>query len=1010
MTKELYSDELAHVGVGWDDNPPGRGSGRYPHGSGERPNQHIEFYERVLAARKEGLTEAEIQEKFQMNSSVYRAALSVGKEAREKVLAVKAHELANAVDDNGKRLYSNVEIGKMLDVTEGTVRNYLKKPVEGKSSKLAEVMENLKSQMADGRFLDVGTGSQYALGCSEQMMKNAARLLSEQEGYELYSEIRVKQQGTNHSTTMKVLTPPGTIKKDVYDDLGNIKMIEGNTEMWPDGNKNVTLFGLKPPTSVDASRVMVRYAEDGGKEKDGVIELRRGVEDLMIGKSSYAQVRIAVNGTHYLKGMAVYGEDQEFPPGVDIIFNTNKHTGTPMLGKKDDTVLKVLKDDPKNPFGATIDKQIEFKDKNGKIILSPVNIVNEEGSWGGEEGWSKNIASQMLGKQPTPLIKKQLKLSYADRVADFDEIMALENPVIKRELLSAFADNCDRAAVDLKASPFPGQSWKVILPIPSLKDNEIYAPTYNDGDHVVLVRYPHQGTHEIPELVVNNKNCKEGQIILGQAVDAVGINANVANRLSGADFDGDTVMVIPANGPNSKVKITTKEPFAGLDAFDPKEEYARPKGTKDETGNYILDENGKRIMRLLKDGAPKQSEMGQISNLITDMTLKGAPNDDLARAIRHAQVIIDAPKHELNYKLSEEVNGIAELKKKWQEKYDENGQVKYGGASTLLSRAKGVYYIPEREEGKYITDPVTGKKKRQYINPDTGEKEYNYTNRTKREAMVDPNHPWVTDENGKYVLDKKGKKQKNYILDENGKKVYYDSGAPVTIKSTQMYETKDAHKLSSGTLTEEIYADYANKLKALANEARKAQISVKPMKQNVEAKKEYAEEVKSLNYKLMLSLKNAPRERQAQILAGLTMKAHKENNPDMTAEEEKKYRNQALSGAREIVGASKYRFNGLVSGAEEGKTRQKKGLEITEKEWKAIQSGAISDAMFSKIVANSDLNYIRRLASPRTTKSLSLAKINKIKAMSSSGYSLSEIANLMNLSSTTVSKYLKGEK
>lgn len=46
MRDEIYigalfsSDYLAHYGKGHDDNPPGRGSGRYPYGSGKRPHQH----------------------------------------------------------------------------------------------------------------------------------------------------------------------------------------------------------------------------------------------------------------------------------------------------------------------------------------------------------------------------------------------------------------------------------------------------------------------------------------------------------------------------------------------------------------------------------------------------------------------------------------------------------------------------------------------------------------------------------------------------------------------------------------------------------------------------------------------------------------------------------------------------------------------------------------------------------------------------------------------------------
>lgn len=1006
MSKELlgfdfdceFIDELSHVGVGHDDNPPGRGSGRYAYGSGKNPNQHLDFYTRVLNLRKEGLKDDEIRKMFnmrngeEMNTSVYRAELSVGKTEYDKVMSVKAKELSLLRDDNGKKLYSNVEIADMLGVTEGTVRNYLKRNDDGSgghSAKVTETMNLLRNQCNDKNYIDVGVGSEFWLGCSNQRMSNAARLLHETEGYELYNDIRIQQQGTENKTTFKILAPPGTPKREIYQNLDRIKLPEGTCEVWPDGEKkNVTLYGIKPPTSVDPKRVMVRYAEEGGKDKDGVMEIRRGVDDLMMGKSSYAQVRIAVGGTHYLKGMAVYSDGKDMPEGVDIIFNTNKHKDTPMMGDKDNTVLKLLKNDKDNPFGATISRQIEYKDKDGKIILSPLNIVNEEGSWGGENGWSRNVASQMLSKQPAPLIKKQLNLSYSDRVSEFDDIMMLENPVIRKKALETFADDCDATAVELKASPFPGQSWKVILPVTSLKNDEIYAPTYNDGDRVVLVRYPHGGTHEIPELTVNNKKCKEGQIILGNSQDAVGINPYVANRLSGADFDGDTVLVIPANGPNSRVKIKTRSPFEGLDLFDPKEAYPKVDG-----------------MRVMKEGDEKQREMGIISNLITDMHIKGAPDKDLAAAVRHAMVVIDAPKHELNYIQSYKDNEIEKLKQTWQKKPDSGKG--YGGASTLLSRAKGEIRVNERKEGAFLTNPKTGASIRYLYDPETGEKLYSETGRIKKVALVDEKQPWVKDKNGKYVLDEEGKKIKNYILDDNGKKIYVESGEKAQIISTQMAETKDARTLSSGSKQEELYADYANKLKALANEARKASMATPTIKRNKEAAEKYEEEVRSLENKLMVSLKNAPRERQAQLVANLTFAAKKEEHPNMTKDEIKKYRQQAITGARELVGASKYRFNGYTGeGVVNGK---KKGLEITDREWEAIQNGAVSNAMFSKIVANADIDYMKRLSSPKQERALSSAKIAKIKAMSMSGFTLKEIADQIGVSTTAVSKYLKGD-
>ena len=54
------------------------------------------------------------------------------------------------------------------------------------------------------------------------------------------------------------------------------------------------------PKSIDSDRIAIRYAEDGGRKRDGLIELRRGVDDISLGNSKYAQCRILVDGTHYL--------------------------------------------------------------------------------------------------------------------------------------------------------------------------------------------------------------------------------------------------------------------------------------------------------------------------------------------------------------------------------------------------------------------------------------------------------------------------------------------------------------------------------------------------------------------------------------------------------------------------------------------------------------------------------------------------------------------------------------
>ena len=168
------------------------------------------------------------------------------------------------------------------------------------------------------------------------------------------------------------------------------------------------------------------------------------------------------------------------------------------------------------------------------------------------------------------LIDQQLNLTMADRKAEFMDICSLTNKTVKRELLRSFAEDCDSAAVHLQAAALPRQKYQVILPIIDIKDNEVYAPNYKNGEKVALVRYPHGGTFEIPIVTVNNKNAEGKRVIGTAAKDAVGINAKVASRLSGADFDGDTVMVIPL-GPKSNVKSTP--PLKGLEGFDPTAEY-----------------------------------------------------------------------------------------------------------------------------------------------------------------------------------------------------------------------------------------------------------------------------------------------------------------------------------------------------------------------------------------------------------------------------------------------------
>jgi orotate phosphoribosyltransferase-like protein len=895
----IAEDNLMHYGTP-------RHSGRYPWGSGDNPYQRSgDFLSRIEELKNQGLTETEIAKAMGMSTTQYRAQKSLAKDERRALDVARAKSLR----EDGLSL--NEIAREMGFANDSSVRSLLNERSEARMNQAKKTAEFLKEQIAEKGMIDVGTGVERELGISKEKLKEALAIL-EAEGYPVYGG-RI-QQATNPGkhTTLQVVCPPGTEHKEIYD-YDNIHSVKDYIS-YDDGESFRKSFVY--PESMDSSRLKIRYAEDGGIDKDGVIEIRRGVEDLSLGESHYAQVRILVDGNRYLKGMAVYSDD--LPDGVDVVFNTNKKQGTPT-----GDVLKKITNDPENPFGSLIKEhggQSYYDDPNGKYTdpvtgkkqsLSLINKRAEEGDWG---EWSDHLPSQFLSKQSMTLINKQLDLATKDKFAEFDEICSLTNPTVKKALLKSFADDCDSAAVHLQAAALPRQKYQVILPVTDMKDDEVYAPNYKNGEKVALIRYPHGGTFEIPILTVNNKQ-PTAKRMLDNALDAIGINSKVAERLSGADFDGDTVMVIPTGG---KVKVTSTPPLKGLEGFDPKLEYG---GKKEGT---------------FKPMKNTQTEMGKISNLITDMTLKGATQDELARAVRHSMVVIDAEKHKLDYKQSERDNGISALKKKYQGTVDENGRY-HEGAATLISRAKSETSVLKRKGS-----PI--------INKETGEQRY-------KEVYEE-----YTDKNGKVKVR--------------------------TQASTKMAETKDARTLSSGTPQEEAYADYANNMKSLANRARREMMNTGKIAYSASAKRTYQAEVDSLEAKLNVALKNAPRERQAQILANAAVKAKKQENPDMTKGEIKKANQQALTAARNSVGA------------------KREPIQITDREWEAIQAGAISENRLTQIINNVDTDKLRQRATPRATTTLSSAKVNKIASMNASGYTTAEIAEALGVSASTVSKYL----
>ena len=885
-----------------------RRSGRYPWGSGGTENvRNKTFLDTIAEQRKSGMTDAQIAKSWGISRNDLTAARAIALAQQKRTKILQAQRLR----DKG---WSKVKIGERMGLNESSVRALLADGELDKVTVIETIANMLKSHVDTKGMIDIGKGVEHHIGVTRTRLDTAVSILKEK-GYTVHTIFIPQANLPGQFTPMKVLAKPGTKSRDVNMNRSQIKQITDRSE-----DNGRSFLGLKPPISVSSKRIAVNYGPDGGKDADGVIYVRRGVKDLQIGNKNYGQVRIAVDGTHYIKGMAIYKDDM--PPGVDLVFNTNKSKDVPLKSKnpKDSTIFKPLNlDDPENPFGSVY---TQVRDSKGNVV-SAMNMVNEEGSW---DRWSKTLSSQMLSKQNPKLAKEQLDLTYNRRLREYDEIKSLTNPTVRKQLLIQFGDSTDSAAVHLKAANMPRQATKVILPIQSIKPGEVYAPSMRNGERVALVRHPHGGTFEIPQLTVNNRN-SEARKILGNAQDAIGIHHTVAQRLSGADFDGDTVLVIP----NNKKKITSTPALEGLKDFDP-QVYRIPKGSP---------------IPLIK-ASTKQSEMGKISNLITDMTLQGAKSDEVARAIRHSMVVIDAEKHNLDYKQSEHDNGIRSLKEKYQGKSN-------AGASTLISRAGATPRIPEmRPRSARKGGPIDKATGRRILEP---------TGRTRAEVKVkrDP----VT-----------------------GRKTFVETGRriPITYSPKRLSVTDDAHSLvdSPPFVMEKIYADHSNKLKALANKSRKEALEITPPPASPVAKKLYKSEVHSLDSKLRVAEYNAPLERQAQLITSTYVSQAKRNNPHMEPEDVKKIKQQALREARNRTGANKTK------------------VIINPAEWNAIQAGAIAPTKLEKIIANSDLDTVKALALPKKALKVSTSDLRRAQSMLKSGHTQAEVADALGVGLTTL--------
>lgn len=1118
-------DELMHFGKAHDENPPGRGSGRFAYGSGDRPNQHDDsLYGRMMAykagnpnrtnaqiaadfgfykkdakgnyildkqgnkvgdekvisnlkPKREDVFTSELQRKvndykrehpdktlsevaaefefYKMddygnyildqngnkvgNGKALTAAISIAEVTKRLDIQQQVKSLWAETDADGNNLYSKTEIGEMLGITEGAVRKMLTTDYVSSNKKM-QVAELLKEAVKDGSMYDVGKGAALELKITDSSLDVVKEMLKQEgyvikEVYQSYDEI-----GNGRGLHYPVLCPPGTDPASVKYNLSDVKSIRNYISDEP-GNV-LSEAGREPYRAIDMDRIDVKFKEFDGDQRDGLIELRGKLnpdgtvspacEDLSLGEARYAQIRIAVNDkdgnpNYYIKGMAVYNPD--LPEGVDIRINSNKSVEKGVEG----SLKKLTKDENGNvvddlPFGATV-YQTHYIGQDGKEHLSSVNIVgygpgdgHKEGNWG---EWSRNLSAQFLSKQPIELIKQQLNLDVLSRKREFDEIMSLNNEVIRKKFLDDFAENCDSAAVDLKAHAIPGQMTHVLLPMPELKDNEIYAPNYPNGTTVMLVRHPHAGPFESPILRVNN-NIKSYEVP-EDAADAVGINTTNAQRLSGADFDGDTVSVIPIAKPGGdrtvKVRGYNDDAFSIkvaqlMKGFDPTEAFE----------DKIAAANERKTITTKH----KNMMMGIASNLITDMYARGCQNaEEMARAVKFSMVIIDSEKHYLDYKKAEKVLNIQELKDKYQLTFNpDTGEEKVGGASSLISRSKSERRVPKLSEQKGKIDPETGEREVKYV---SDEKMY-YPKREQVKIPAPEGYmvPVIDKKTGQAVLNKDGTqkmRKSKWLLDDKGEPllqmhqvkdrmgnlVYKADGTPKMAYDMQQVYNKDgtpkierrnskvpwmsiakdaSELLSNGENSSPVelaYRDYANTMKAMANQARKEEAAVKYSPIDPVAKKEYAEEVKSIKNKLAESETWAYKDRQARRLATAMAKTTLDGMVDPSQKDKQKVNAQTLKIARQRVGLTK-----------------RERLTFTDREWEAVQKHAVGSSDLEKFLQKADPDDYKARAMPKTS-GISPATFNYISSLiaanpnvslqklsESSGYSVPTLRKVKN--------------
>ena len=286
---ESEEKSLTHYGMP-------RRSGRYPWGSGEDPYQHsIDFLGRVEEMRKNKFTYTDkdgktwtgdnaIAKSMGLTSSEFRIELSLCNSERRMKQVARAQSLR----DDG---LGYTEIGRLMGVRESTVRSWLEEKAAAKMVEARLTADFIQDQVDKYGMVDVGKGAAAELRISNERMKEALYIL-ENNGYPVYGGGIPNVTNPGKQLNQTVVCKPGTKANEIYD-FSKVHALNEDRYITRDGGETF-VKKFQYPASMDSKRMMIRYNEEGGLEKDGIVEIRRNVPDLSLGESRYAQVRILV--------------------------------------------------------------------------------------------------------------------------------------------------------------------------------------------------------------------------------------------------------------------------------------------------------------------------------------------------------------------------------------------------------------------------------------------------------------------------------------------------------------------------------------------------------------------------------------------------------------------------------------------------------------------------------------------------------------------------------------------